>query len=110
MLYVGQTFRTSFVRFQEHVREARKVLSRSILCENVKPLYASIAKHGFQSFRCFPIEQIEGNFRNSREFYKVAWPRELFWMRTLHTFFPKGYNLEGKSSFHKTRSFSHKTL
>jgi hypothetical protein len=109
MLYVGQTFRTTFTRFQEHIREARKVLRRSTLHEDVKPLYAAIAKYGFQSFRCFPIEHIEGNFSNSREFYNVAWPRELFWMRTLHTFFPRGYNLEGKSSLRRSQKLSHKT-
>ena len=106
MLYVGQTFRKTFTRFQEHIREARKVLRRSTLHEDVKPLYAAIAKYGFESFRCFPIEHIEGKFANSREFYNVAWPRELFWMRTLHTFFPRGYNLEGKSSFHRNQKIS----
>lgn len=28
MLYVGQSYRTTFIRFQEHVREARKVIGR----------------------------------------------------------------------------------
>ena len=56
-----------------------------------------MTKSGFESFCCFPIEHIEGIFNNARAFFKVARPRELFWMRTLHTFFPKGFNLEGKS-------------
>ena len=110
LMYVGQTYRTSFIRFQEHVREARKVLSKSTIRESVKPLYAAIAKHGFESFHCFPIEHIEGNFSNSKEFYKATWSRELYWMRTLHTFFPQGFNLEGKSHFRKIKTKSHKTL
>jgi len=109
MLYVGQTFRTTFIRFQEHVREARKVVRRSTLREDVKPLYATIAKYGFESFRCFPIEHIEDNFAISKEFYNVACPCELFWMRTLHTSFPRGYNLEGKSCCYKRQKNSHKT-
>ena len=85
------------------------MLIRNTLWESITSLYVAIAKFGFESFRCFSIEHIEGSFRNAREFYKVAWPRELFWMRTLHTFFPKGYNLDGKSSLRKSKKTSHKT-
>ena len=107
MMYVGQSYRTAFIRFQEHVREARKIFRKNSLVESSKPLYAAMAKSGFESFRCFPIEHIEGNFNNARDFFKVARPRELFWMRTLHTFFPKGFNLEGKS-IHRNSCRIHK--
>jgi hypothetical protein len=69
-----------------------------------KPLYAAIAKEGFHSSRVFPIEKVEGNFLDSEGhfalnlFKVVASQLERKWMSILHTFFPRGYNLEGKSN------------
>jgi hypothetical protein len=69
-----------------------------------KPLYAAIAKEGFHSFRVSPIEKVDGNFLNSEGcfalnlFNVVASQLEIKWMTILHTFFPRGYNLEGKSN------------
>jgi hypothetical protein len=62
------------------------------------------AKEGFHSFRVFPIEKVDGNFLDSEGrfalnlFKVVASQLERKWMRILHTFFPRGYNLEGKSN------------
>jgi hypothetical protein len=69
-----------------------------------KPLYAAIAKEGFHSFRVFPIEKVDGNFFDSEGrfalnlFKVVASQLERKWMSILHTFLPRGYNLEGKSN------------
>jgi hypothetical protein len=69
-----------------------------------KPLNAAIAKEGFHSFRFFPFEKVDGNFLDSEGrfalnlFKVVAYQLERKWMSILHTFFPRGYNLEGKSN------------
>ncbi len=69
-----------------------------------KPLYAAIAKECFHSFRVFPIEKVDGNFLDSEgcfvlNLFKLAASHlERKWMNILHTFFPRGYNLEGKSN------------
>jgi hypothetical protein len=69
-----------------------------------KPLYAAIAKECFHSFRVFPIEKVDGNFLDSEgcfvlNLFKLAASQlERKWMSILLTFFPRGYNLEGKSN------------
>ncbi len=69
-----------------------------------KPLYVAIAKEGFHSFGVFPIEKIDGNFldfegRFALNLCKVVLLQlERKWMSILHTFYPRCYNLEGKSN------------
>ncbi len=69
-----------------------------------KPLYAAIAEQGFHSFRAFSIKKVDGNFLDSEgcfdlDLFKViASQLEREWMNILHTFFPRGHNLEGKSN------------
>jgi hypothetical protein len=69
-----------------------------------KPLYVAIAEHGFHSFRAFSIKKVDGNFLDSEGcfdldlFKVVASQLEREWMSILHTFFPRGHNLEGKSN------------
>jgi hypothetical protein len=69
-----------------------------------KPLYAAIAKEGFHSFRVVPIEKVDWNFLDSEgrfalNVFKVVTSQlERKWMSILHTFFPRSYNLEGKSN------------
>ncbi len=69
-----------------------------------KPLYAAVVKGGFHSFRVFPIEKIDGSFLDSGgcfdlNLFKLAASQvERKWMGILHTFFARGYNLEGKSN------------
>jgi len=104
MLYVGQTCKSAFERFQEHIREAKRLSQLASSSFDFKPLYAAIAKEGFHSFRVFPIEKVNGNFFDSEGrfalnlFKVVASQLERKWMSILHTFFPRGYNLEGKSN------------
>jgi hypothetical protein len=102
MLYVGQTCKSAFERFQEHIKEAKRFSKLASSSFDFKPLYVTIAKEGFHSFRVFPIEKVDGNFLNSEGcfalnlFKVVASQLERKWMNILHTFFPRGYNLEGK--------------
>jgi hypothetical protein len=69
-----------------------------------EPLYVAIAEQGFHSFKVFPIKKVDGNFLDSEGcfaldlFKVVASPLEREWMSILHTFFPRGHNLEGKSN------------
>jgi hypothetical protein len=104
MLYVGQTCKSAFERFQEHIREVGRLSKLASSSFDFKPLYAAIAKEGFHSFRVFPIEKVDGNFFDSKGhfalnlFKVVAFQLERKWMNILHIFFPRGYNLEGKSN------------
>jgi hypothetical protein len=97
------SFDLSFL--QEHIREAKRLSKLASSSFDFKPpLYAAIAKEGFHSFRVFPIGKVEGNFLDSEGcfalnlFKVVASQLERKWMSILHTFFPRGYNLEGKSN------------
>jgi hypothetical protein len=100
MLYVG--CKSAFERFQEHIREAKRLSKLVNSSFDFKSLYAAIAKEGFHSFRVFPIEKVDGNFLDSEGRFAlnllkvVASQLERKWMSILHTFFPRGYNLEGK--------------
>jgi hypothetical protein len=104
MLYVGQTCKFAFERFQDYIREAKRLSELASLSFDFKPLYVAIAKKGFHSFRVFPIEKVDGNFFDSEGcfalnlFKFVISQLERKWMNILHTFFPRGYNLEGKSN------------
>jgi len=104
MLYVGRTCKSAFERFQEHIREAKRLFKLASSSFDFKPLYAATAKEGFHSFRVFPIENVAGNFldpegRFALNLFKVvASQLKRKWMSILHTFFPRGYNLEGKSN------------
>jgi hypothetical protein len=62
MLYVGETCKSAFERFQEHIREAKRLSKLASSSFDFKALYAAIAKEGFHSFRVFPIEKVDGNF------------------------------------------------
>jgi hypothetical protein len=59
MLYVGQACKCAFERFQEHIREAKRLSKLTSSSFDFKPLYATIAQEGFHSFRIFPIEKVE---------------------------------------------------
>ncbi len=104
MRYVGQTCKYAFERFQEHIREAKRLSKLASSSFDFKPLYATIAKEGFHYFRLFPIEKVDGNFLDSEghfalNLFKLAASLlERKWLSILHTFFPRGYNLEGKSN------------
>jgi len=113
-LYVGQTRRTAFRRFTEHVRDARRIFARGE--ESTDILHRYMARVGWQDFRIFPIEHIsytpqdEGTpgiheFPDTRtgrqEFRTRAAVREVFWKRILHAFMPRGLCLEGKRENHK---------
>jgi hypothetical protein len=46
MLYVGSTCKSAFKRFQEHIREAKRLSKLASSSFDFKPLYAAIAKEG----------------------------------------------------------------
>jgi hypothetical protein len=46
MLYVGSTCKSAFERFQEHIREAKRLSKLASSSFDFKPLYAAIAKEG----------------------------------------------------------------
>jgi hypothetical protein len=65
MLYVGQTCKSAFERFQERMRETKRLSKLASSSSDFKPLYAAVAKGGFHSFRVFPIEKLDGSFLDS---------------------------------------------
>jgi hypothetical protein len=44
MLYVDQTCKSAFERFQEHIREAKRLSKLASSSSDFKPLYAAVAK------------------------------------------------------------------
>ena len=66
----------------------------------VEPLHRHMAYIGWQGFRIFPLEKIQGVFPDDKagraKFRQSAFPRETFWKRVLHAFMPTGLCLEGK--------------
>lgn len=75
--YIGQTKRTIQRRFNSHISEANRKLYDTYL-------HRSIRKHGKENFIIELIE--ECNKDNISE-------REIFWIQTLNTKSPNGYNL-----------------
>ena len=64
------------------------------------PLSVAIAQSDYRDWRIFPLECIAGAYDTFDAFKAVARPRELFWMRRLHTFLPQGLNQDCPRSTH----------
>jgi group I intron endonuclease len=76
-LYVGQTKRSIQRRFKSHISEANRNLYDTYL-------HRSIRKYGKENFTIDLLEEC-----NSDNISK----REIFWIQTLNTKAPNGYNL-----------------
>jgi hypothetical protein len=61
LFYVWQICKSSFDRFQEHLREAKGLLTLASLSFEFKPPYANLAREGFHSSRVLPIKNIHGD-------------------------------------------------
>ncbi|HVW97146.1 MAG TPA: hypothetical protein VHA56_14340 [Mucilaginibacter sp.] len=105
-LYVGQTVKSALARFQQHVSTARRGEST--------PLHVHIRQVGIHPFYLIPLEVIPPRMYTSANgkvdnklFRSVASPREKFWIERLHSYQPRGYNVEwsGRNRHrHRTRS------
>lgn len=92
-IYVGQTVHTALSRFQQHVSAARRGEST--------PLHVHIRSVGIHKFYVIPLEVIpthryigkDGKVDNTL-FRAAASPRERFWIERLHSYTPRGYNVE----------------
>jgi hypothetical protein len=92
-IYVGQTVKSALDRFQQHVSTARR--------GEATPLHVHIRQVGIGKFYIIPLEVIpkhryigvDGKVDN-RLFRSVATPREKFWIERLHSYTPRGYNVE----------------
>ena len=95
LIYVGYTSKTSCGRFEQHVTAARNTQLRDSQARDY-PLSIAIANSDYRNWRTFPLEHIPGIFDKTKEgnlaFKEIARPRELFWMRRLHTYLPLGLN------------------
>lgn len=89
-VYVGQTSSSAYHRFQQHVWKAHH--------GSTLPLHRAMMAIGFEQFFIFPLERVQYTHRqkSSRraEFEKVATPRERYWIERLHSYSPRGFNLE----------------
>ena len=61
LMYAGQTFRMSFIKFKGNVRESRKVVYPYII--------GASNKYGSESFLAFSIKHGEDNFASASDFY-----------------------------------------
>ncbi len=59
---MGQTCKSGFERFEEHIREAKRLSKLASGSFELKALYAAMAKEGFHSLRVLPMEEVDGNF------------------------------------------------
>lgn len=92
-IYVGQTVKSALERFQQHVSTARR--------GETTPLHVHIRQVGIGKIYIVPLEMIptsrytgiDGKVDNSL-FRSVATPREKFWIERLHSYTPRGYNVE----------------
>ena len=90
-VYVGFTSNTALHRLHQHIQAARHTQS-GLNTQRDYPLSVAIAQSDYRDWRIFPLECIAGAYDTFDAFKAVARPRELFWMRRLHTFLPQGLN------------------
>ena len=98
-VYVGYTRNTAFARFQQHIREARRVQMNTHKQTSSYKLYSLIARSNYEDWRVIPLEHIpwvdeRGPNSARKTFHAAARPREIFWMRRIHSFLPLGLNVD----------------
>lgn len=76
-LYIGQTSKSIDDRFKRHKRCAERKVNRY--------LYDSMNHHGYDKFIVTLLEEVETK--------EQADEREKYWIKTLDTLFPNGYNM-----------------
>lgn len=76
-LYIGQTSKSINERFEAHVKCAKRKVNRY--------LYDSMNHHGIENFKIELVEIVNDK--------KYADEREKFWIKTLNTVKPNGYNM-----------------
>jgi hypothetical protein len=58
LFYVWQICKSSFDRFREHLKEAKRLLTLASPSFEFKPLHVNLAREGFHSSRVLPIKNI----------------------------------------------------
>jgi hypothetical protein len=74
LFYVWQICKSSFDRFQEHLKEAKRLLTLASPSFEFKPLYVNLAREGFHSSRVLSIKNIRGDSVDSvsHKMFKLA--------------------------------------
>lgn len=94
-VYVGQTINSVLQRFEQHTRDAR--------AGQAEPFHKDLARLGLAKFSVFPLEVVDESYkvipkaggRQLKKFRELANPREMFWIRRLHSQVHNGgYNLQ----------------
>ena len=82
-IYVGQSIHTCTHRFEQHVRKSRN--------DGKDRINGFIRQKGFYNCFVFPLEVIDPTLYNGHapsrlsKFHAAATPREIFWIKRLHT-------------------------
>lgn len=83
-IYVGQTRKSLAQRRDAHLSRARAINARSNT-----PFYNALRKYGFANFSWCVVEEVPAT--------SVLNSRETFWINSLSSFYPNGYNLMRES-------------
>jgi hypothetical protein len=91
-IYTGQTMTNVFERFQQHIWKSN---------QKGPSFSKALHKNGWRNFLIFPLEHIPVDVyqsKNKKEtrktFKKIATTREIFWIEKLHSYQPKGFNVQ----------------
>ena len=106
-MYVGITHQSSMTRYHEHIAAARAWARRPAAARNAfkqgHQLYHTWAKRGLTDFAIFPLEILmtDHSACSSKEFARRFADREAFWINTLKTLSPRGYNVRNDRPTHR---------
>lgn len=92
-LYVGQTSKSPFHRYMQHYWKS--------LTKPNRPVSKFFRACGFRNVFVFPLEVISRSYlqhtnpkKRLRHFRQLATERECYWIERLHTYRPRGLNVE----------------
>lgn len=91
-MYIGVTSKSSIVRFKQHLQSAFNN-------DNSLPLYKQMRKVGEKAFYVFPLQC----FPDSTSFQENKLLFEKRWIERLHTYSPRGFNIQGAARRHHRR-------
>lgn len=109
-IYVGLTYGSAWQRLKDHFSAARTFLRRPGEAHSMynmsHQLYRIWGKYGLKDFAIMPLQVCgkPSDYRNSKEFAHKCAHIEAFWIDTLKTIQPRGYNVRNISPVHRRRN------
>ena len=95
-LYIGQTCSTSYLRYKQHVADAKKEHINNLASS---PLHREMVRLGFRSFYIFPLF----SFTSRLEFNRLATSYEQLMVNRLQSYVPQGFNVSFSKRNRKRR-------